>query len=149
MTPKSYVHSYYPWKILSCLRYIFVIEPSIVLTIIYERILSYKFCTAWALVAQFSIANATNGFGRTMLQNVLMIISTKYPCSWWCISENWILYTCKNMFLVTAPSCTMNSMRPQPNFLDLMRKWYMMSLTFEAQISSFLASLYISFVVWR
>ena len=105
------------------------------------------FMSCWSL-DKFCRSDTPKGFGRTWLNTFTITNRPKYTYDWWCISEFWICFTWKNMFLSPAIVSTMNERRTYPYLLARLINWYRMALDFETEISNFSASLSISFVAW-
>ena len=100
------------------------------------------FFTYCALLDKCCAANTTKGFWRNWFTAFPMRSSPKYTCAWWCTSTIWICYTFREMLLAPAPLSTMNARLTQPYLLTILRKYYIISLTFETEISNLSASWY-------
>ena len=97
--PPVSIHSYYLQWILSFLRDVLLIYPSISLAIIYECTIEWKCCISIALPpAHCVIAGTVKGFGRTWF-TFSIPCSPKYPCVWFCISSIRICSSTLNIFL--------------------------------------------------
>ena len=101
ITPTS-IYSYSLWWSLSFLRYVFVIDTSNALDIIFECTLSYKCFTSCALMDKFSRDDANKGFVSKLFPTYQMPVSPKYKFDWWCISASWIWSTWLNMLFATV-----------------------------------------------
>ena len=108
-----------------------------------------KNCTWCAEISNFGRADTTQGFGRPVFPRYPILISPKFPCAWWCIYVIWFCYNCLKMILGPASVTTMNARHPQPYFLTRLRKWYIMSVEFETNISNMSSYFSISHVAWR
>ena len=99
-------------------------------------------------MTKFSRADTTKGVGMAFTTFAMNVIPN-YPCDWWCIYSIWIWYTYLNMFFAPTPVFIMNARRPQTYLLARLRKWSIMSLVFETEISNLSDSLSIYFVALR
>ena len=142
-------HSNYLLWILSILREVFLIWPSIALDIISERTLSYKCFTYCGVLDMFIRNDTCRGFGRTWFPTLPMPVNPNYPCAWKCIYAILICSTRLGLICGPAPVFTMNERRPRSYFLFRLIKLYMMSLAFENEISNLSSSLSISFFDYR
>ena len=80
-------------------------------------------------------ADTTKCFGRTWFHKFPMTISPKYTCDWCWISSILICSTFRKILLEPEPVSKNIATHPHPYVLVVPRKWYIMSLVSETEIS--------------